>query len=642
MSGLTGLAGSNALDQARHSQNRIHGMKSPTMKTEELIIGIDLGTTNSLAATVTEFGPEAIAPPGLRAIVPSVLTREAGGWMVGDEARDMRTRAPERTVFSVKRLMGRDAESLREELAHLPFEVRAAQRGLVKVHIGEESFTPQELSAEILKNIKQRSEKALGRAVEKAVVTVPAYFDDAQRQATRDAGRIAGLEVVRILNEPTAAAIAYGLDQKQAGLVAVYDLGGGTFDVSILQLSGGVFKVLATHGDTHLGGDDFDMLIAGEMKRRVLAQHPNADLESPLAAQLLRKTAELIKIDLTKAHETEFTLELPAQNLAFKDAFTAETLEELIEPLIDRTLDSCKAALGAAGKKAGEMKDVVLVGGSSRMPMVRRKVEAFFGQAPNVALNPDEVVAMGAGIQGHLLAGGRRDYVLLDVIPLALGIETLGGTFSKLITSNTTIPAEATELFTTYVENQTGVDINIYQGEREFVKDCRNLGRFRLKGLPPMPAGLPRVKVRFHVDTNGILSVSAMEERSEKEASIEVIPSHGLTNEEIDRIMDEAVENAIDDLNQRQLVEFRNTAAAVFQGIDKVWEQSENLLSPVQRKEIETQVEVVRQFLQREDPIALKREMDRLGELTQPLADTIISQAALSELRNFFEDSREG
>ena len=606
----------------------------------EVIIGIDLGTTNSLAATVFEHGPEALHPPGENAIVPSVLTRREGGWIVGEDARDLRTLEPENTVFSVKRLMGRDEADLKEELRLLPFSVRAAQRGLVNVHVGGESFSPQELSAEILKFVRTRAEVALGHPVAKAVITVPAYFDDGQRQATRDAGRIAGLEVVRIINEPTAAAIAYGLDQKQTGLVAVYDLGGGTFDISLLQLSGVVFKVLSTHGDTHLGGDDFDMLVAGELKRRLLETHPKAELESPLASQLLRKIAELIKIDLSHAPDTQYTIELPAQGIAESGVFTAETLETLIAPLVERTLVSCREALRAAGKQTEDIEEVVMVGGSSRMPLVRKKVGEFFGRPLNIAINPDEVVAIGAGIQGHLLAGGRRDFVLLDVIPLSLGIETLGGTFSKLITANTTIPAEVNERFTTYVENQTGVDINIFQGEREFVKDCRNLGRFRLKGIPPMPAGLPHVKVTFHVDTNGILSVSAVEERSGSQAAIEVIPSHGLTNEEIETIMDDAVENAIEDLNQRQLVEFRNMANAVFRGIKLAWSDAEAIMSGEELAEIQQQMDIVREQTKGNDSVALKKEMDRLGELTRPLADAIISKAALAELRNFYDETQ--
>ncbi|MCZ6645670.1 MAG: Fe-S protein assembly chaperone HscA [SAR324 cluster bacterium] len=612
------------------------------MEAVETIIGIDLGTTNSLAATVFEHGPEALRPPGGEAIVPSVLTRREGRWIVGREAREQRTTHPQETVFSVKRLMGRDAQELQAALARLPYRVEAAQRGLVKVHVGEEAFTPQELSAEILREVKRNAEAALGKAVHKAVITVPAYFDDAQRQATRAAGRIAGLEVVRIINEPTAAAIAYGLDERKKGLVAVYDLGGGTFDISILELTGTVFKVLATHGDTELGGDDFDEVIAEEMRRRVREKHPEMVLDDPLSRQLLRKIAELLKIDLSRALDTEYTLELPGKGLDFKDGFNVETLNGLIAPFVDSTLESCRLALAAAGKSTADIDEVVLVGGSTRVPLVRRIVEEFFGKPPNVSINPDEVVAVGAGIQGHLLAGGRRDYVLLDVIPLALGIETLGGTFSKLITANTTVPTQANELFTTYVDNQTGVDFNIFQGEREFVKDCRSLGRFRLKGIPPMPAGLPKVEVTFLVDANGILTVSAIEQRSVMEAQIEVIPSHGLTNDEIDRIMEESFEHALDDLNQRQLVDFRNMAKAVFRGIDKAWKQARSILSEGELAQIRVQMEQVKKATGGEDPVALKAEMDKLGELTRPLADAIMSQAALSELREFFAEHRAG
>ena len=608
------------------------------MNSEDTIVGIDLGTTNSLAAVVFPHGPEAVRLPESSPLIPSVLTRTEGRWVVGDEARRLRATHPRATVFSVKRLMGRDIGELQEDLPHLPYLIEEAQRGLVKVRVGDETFTPQELSAEILKAVKRNAEQSLGFPLKRAVITVPAYFDDAQRQATRDAGRIAGLEVVRIINEPTAAAVAYGLDEKKTGLVAVYDLGGGTFDISILQLSGALFKVLATHGDTHLGGDDFDVAIAAEVKRRMLKTYPSADLDTPLASQLLRKTAELIKIDLSRSLETNFRLEMPGQELIFEDQFTVETLNELIAPFVEATLESCRTALAAAGKSPSEVEDVVMVGGSSRIPLVREKVRELFGRPPNISINPEEVVAVGAGIQGHLLAGGRRDYVLLDVIPLSLGIETLGGTFSKLITANTTLPAEVREIFTTYVDNQTGVDINVFQGEREFVADCRSLGRFRLKGIPPMPAGLPKFHVTFLVDSNGILTVSALEERSGQKAKIEIIPSHGLTEGEIDRIMEEAYDHAQDDLTRRQLVEFRNTADAVFRGIEKAWPEAETLLSPEELEQLREQMEVVRRHTEGEDPVALKKEMDRLGDLCRPLADTIMSRAALTELRKFFSE----
>lgn len=626
-------------------------MSSESPPAKLIIIGIDLGTTNSLASVVFEHGPEALRPKGGEAVIPSVLTRLDGQWIVGQQAREHRTTHPEQTVFSVKRLMGRDIDDLKNDLVNLPYQVEAAQRGLTKVVVDGEGFTPQEISAEILKAVKLNAEAALGHPVEKAVVTVPAYFDDAQRQATRDAGRIAGLEVVRIINEPTAAAIAYGLDEKLAQndgegpakdrVVAVYDLGGGTFDISVLTLSAQVFKVLSTHGDTHLGGDDFDMAISEEITQRIHAKHPDLDLSDPLSAQLLRKVAELVKIDLSGAMETEFQIDLPSKNLNFSGRFTREELEGCIQPFVDVTLESCRAALKAAGKKPEEMDEIVLVGGSSRVPLVRHAVEEFFGKKPNVAINPEEVVAVGAAIQGHLLSGGRRDYVLLDVTPLALGIETLGGTFSKLIMANTTIPAKAEELFTTSTDNQTGVDVNIYQGEREFVRDCRSLGRFRLKGIPAMPAGLPKVNVTFLVDTNGILTVSAIETRSGQTAQIDVIPSHGLTNDEVDTIIEDSLEHAMDDLNMRQMVEFRNTAEAVFKGVEKVWNEARGMVGEEGLELISTQMNQVREAAKGTNPIALKGEMDKLGELTRPLADAIMSQAALAELKNFFSEHKQ-
>lgn len=609
--------------------------------TPERIIGIDLGTTNSLAAAVFEHAAEALSSPEQGAMIPSVLSRVQrvggrGSWIVGRAARELRTETPEQTIFSVKRLMGRDFATLEQEAAHLPYHVKPAQRGLVKVHVGQEAFTPQELSAEILRAVKRNAEAALGEPVHKAVITVPAYFDDAQRQATRDAGRIAGLEVMRILNEPTAAAIAYGLEQGQEGVIAVYDLGGGTFDISILKLSGQVFKVLATHGDTHLGGDDFDRCIADALKARLRQEFPRARLETPLAEQLLRKVAEEMKIDLSRSDETRYQISLPYAQVESEGRFTQQEMNTLIAPLVERTLNSCRQALDAAGCSVEEITETVLVGGSTRLPLVRERVEACFGKRPNLSIDPDLVVAIGAGIHGHLLTGGRRDYVLLDVIPLALGIETMGGAFSKLITANRTIPAQAEELFTTHVDKQSGVDINIYQGEREFVRDCRLLGRFRLRGLPVMPAGLPKVRVRFLVDTNGILTVSAQEERSGVEALIEVIPSHGLTYDEIERIMEESLTHAEEDMQQRQLVEFRTIADSVLRGLHRVWDRVQGLLDAESLRNVEQQMERVRDRMGLEDPLELKRALDALGELTRPLADTIISHAAQTELRRFY------
>ena len=599
----------------------------------ERVIGIDLGTTNSLAAAVFENGPGVIAAAHENPITPSVLRRDSGRWIVGEPALSQRLTAPEQTVYSVKRLMGRDAEELAQEIEELPYAVVPAQRKLVKIRIGEEEFTPQEISAEILWEVKRRAETALDETISKAVITVPAYFDDAQRQATRDAAKLAGLETVRILNEPTAAAIAYGLDERKDGHVAVYDFGGGTFDLSLLKLSGKLFKVVATHGDTRLGGDDFDRELINLFRERLLAEHPGASLDSATTQQRLRKTAEEIKIRLSGSPETEYALELPELGIIQRGLVSQEEFETRIRPLVERTLESCRKALSAAGLTAEQIDEVVLVGGSTVIPAVRKAVERLFGRKPNVAIDPYKVVAIGAGIQGHLLAGGRRDFLLLDVIPLALGIETLGGTFSKLITANTTIPAEVTEMFTTNVDNQTAIDVNIYQGERELVQDCRNLGRFKLRGIPPMKAGLPLVEVTFRVDANGLLTVAAKEQRSGTEAEIEVVPSHGLTQSEINRIMEESFDHALSDFNARQLIEFSQTAERMFRGIEQCWAVAEETLSEEERQALRRQMDVVRNAMEGADAAALKRQIDALGDLTRPLADTAMGQAVLEELQ---------
>ena len=600
----------------------------------ERIIGIDLGTTNSLGATVYEEGPEVIEASGESTITPSVLSLTDKGWLVGEEALNDSISNPDKTIFSVKRLMGRSLKDLENIINELPYKIIEGQRQLIKIKIGEKEYTPQELSAEILKKIKMNAESVLGETIKKAVITVPAYFDDAQRQATRDAARFAGMEVARIINEPTAAAIAYGLDEKKDGYIAVYDLGGGTFDISILKLSGKIFKVIATHGNTQLGGDDFDSLVANEIKKLIQKTHPKLKLNDPESKQILKKTAESIKKELSSSTETSYSMKLPHTELTFDGNFKLEEFENLIDPMIEQTLESCSYVLREANLAADKINDVVLVGGSTIIPKVRKRIESFFQKPPHVAIDPYKVVAMGAGIQGHLLAGGRRDFLLLDVIPLALGIETLGGTFSKIITGNTTIPAEESETFTTNVDNQTSIEVNIYQGERELIKHCRALGQFKLRGIPPMKSGYPLVQVQFRVDANGILTVSAKEKRSGEKAEIEVIPFHGLTQFEIENIIEASYENAVDDFNQRQLIEFCQTAERIFRGIEQTWEVAENTLSKDDRDEILKQVESVRQSMQGHDAQVLKTELDVLGNLTRPLADNAMGKTILTELKD--------
>ena len=600
----------------------------------ERIIGIDLGTTNSLGATVFDEGPEVIEAKGEGSIIPSVLSWTESGWLVGEQARESSISNPENTIFSIKRLMGRSLKDLGNFVNELPYQIVEAQRQLIKVRIGEKEYTPQELSAEILKKVKRNAETVLGEPINKAVITVPAYFDDAQRQATRDAARFAGLEVARIINEPTAAAIAYGLDEKKEGYIAVYDLGGGTFDISILKLSGKIFKVIATHGNSQLGGDDFDKAVADEIKKEIRKIHPEVKLDDPESKLLLKKTAESIKKELSFSTETSYSMELPHTELTFDGVFKIEEFENLIDPMIEQTLDSCNHVLREGNLTVEKIDEVVLVGGSTIIPKVRKRIELFFQKPPHVAIDPYKVVAMGAGIQGHLLAGGRRDFLLLDVIPLALGIETLGGTFSKIITGNTTIPAEESETFTTNVDNQTSIDVNIYQGERELIKHCRALGQFKLRGIPPMKSGYPLVQVQFRVDANGILTVSADETRSGKKAEIEVIPFHGLTQFEIENIIEDSYEHAVDDFNQRQLIEFCQTAERIFRGIEQTWAVAEKTLSKNERAEIRKQMESVRHSMQGQDAQALKAQLDVLGDLTRPLADNAMGSTILAELKD--------
>src|SRR5580704_4567156 len=532
------------------------------------IVGIDLGTTNSLVAYIDAAtnAPKCIVGPSGSTLCPSVVSVDAdGSVIVGEPARRRLLTQSERSIYSVKRLMGRGVADVQDELKLFPFRIDPSSKNVIRVKLGDKTFTPPEISAFILRELKNWAEAYFGEPVDRAVVTVPAYFNDAQRQATKDAGKIAGLEVLRLANEPTAAALAYGLHEKQRGRVAVYDLGGGTFDISVLKListtEGDIYQVLSTNGDTHLGGDDIDNLLQSLVHEQILREDeldfsPHGEL-----AQELRKSLIAIKHQLSESESA--TLRFPLPNGAiFVHEFTRSALEALIRPVVDRTMGPVRLALGDAQLKPSEIEEIVLVGGATRTPLIRRTVQEFFDRRPHTELNPDEVVALGAAVQANILDRGVTNMLLLDVTPLSLGIETYGGAVAKIIPRNSTIPASAQELYTTGVDNQTGIDIHVLQGERELAKDCRSLARFTLK-VPPAPAGLPRIEVKFLIDANGILQVGAKDIRTGEQHSIEVQPSYGLNDADIERMLEESIEYAEQDFAERQVIEARTEAESI-------------------------------------------------------------------------------
>ena len=604
---------------------------------DERVVGIDLGTTNSLVAFMEGGAPVVIPGEDGERLVPSVVAWTDNGVVVGNAARGTLMADSASAVYSAKRLMGRDIEDVQGELKLFPFKLAEGLKPgeVLKVSVGGLMLTPPEISAYVLLQLKKNAERFFGGPVTKAVITVPAYFNDAQRQATKDAGRIAGLEVLRLVNEPTAAALAYGLDKNKDGLIAVYDFGGGTFDVSILKLHEGIFEVVATGGDTHLGGDDIDNLmiaialddIAGDLGEDVRG---NGE-----AVQAVRKAVIDAKISLSTADSTKLDVLLPSGKRYLRE-ITREQFEGLIAGVIARTAGPCKQALKDAGLSAAQIDEVVLVGGSTRIPAVRALVDDLFemkarGKKPHTELNPDEVVALGAAVQAQILAGGSaatEDLLLLDVTPLSLGIEALGGVVAKIIQRNSTIPASATEHFTTGVDGQTNVAIHVVQGERELAKDCRSLARFDLKGIPPMVAGLPRIEVKFLIDANGILHVSAREQRSGKEAEVEVKPTYGLTDEQVETMILDSFDNAETDIQERQTIEAKNEAETILTAVKKgkghaAWQ----MLTSVEIEKIATEVSFLEAAVPGGEYKVIRSGIERLDKATRRFAELMMDNA---------------
>ncbi len=596
------------------------------------VVGIDLGTTFSLIAYIDPQtgAPKCIEGPYGTPLCPSIVSVDPDGKIfVGEPARQRLLTQPDRTIYSVKRLMGRGVADVQDELAIFPFRIDPESLNVIRVRLGDKLFTPPEISAYILRELKTWAELYFEEPVERAVITVPAYFNDAQRQATKDAGRLAGLEVLRLVNEPTAAALAYGLHKQKRGRVAVYDFGGGTFDISVLKListtEGDIYQVLSTNGDTHLGGDDIDNATV-DLVRQGIRTSLDTELDSRGAAiQGLRKDLIRAKHELSTGENATVQYAVVGKTAQFH--FTRANFEELIRPIVARTMQPVKLALADAKLTPAEIDEVVLVGGSTRIPLVRKTVGEYFGRAPHCELDPDQVVALGAAVQADILETGVKTMLLLDVTPLSLGIETMGGVVAKIIPRNSTIPASAQELFTTGVENQTGIDVHVLQGERELAKDCRSLARFQLK-VPPGPAGLARIEVKFLIDANGILQVAARDLRAGTQQTVEVQPSYGLSDTEIERMLEESIEHAEEDFAERQLIEARTEAETILQATNKTMgDPRANELSPAERAAIVESSERLRAAVAGTDYKLVRQRIDELNRATMHLAELLMNSA---------------
>jgi len=597
------------------------------------VVGIDLGTTNSLVAFMDLTAPKVIPGADGDPIVPSVVSvPEHGEPIVGKAAVERLITHPDRTIYSAKRLMGRGVADVQEELKLFPFHIAQGSESVIQLELGGKRFTPPGISAQILRQLKRNAEAYLNEPVDHAVITVPAYFNDAQRQATKDAGRIAGLQVMRLVNEPTAAALAYGLDKRQNGIVAVYDLGGGTFDISVLKLHDGIFEVLATNGDTHLGGDDFDNLLL-RVALEDIATEWGVDLSGDqTAVQTLRRAVIDAKHQLSTMLST--TIAFHYQGRSYRRELPREVFEKLITPIVDRTLGPCRSCMQDAGVTADQIDEVVLVGGSTRIPLVRQAVRALFKAEPHIELNPDEVVALGAAVQAGILSGHVPDKLLLDVTPLSLGIETMGGVVSKIIHRNSTIPASAAETFTTAVDGQRNVLIHVVQGEREMVRDCRSLARFELKDIDPMPAGFAKIEVRFLIDANGILNVSAKDLRTGKEQTVEVKPSYGLSDEQVEAMILESFAKAEDDFQERQLREARVEADRILNAVDKAKGDDAYLeLSEDERAHVDRAIAELILAYHHDNHHLILDKMEALNQATLKLAELMMNTAVRGALK---------